>query len=382
MFELEQPNYSDLEKLDEQISKRYEVINVIGKGAYGIVWKAFDKHSGSKQLIALKKVFNAFKSSMDAQHIYREVSYLLELRGHPFIINLKNVHRSENDKDLYLVFELMETNLNALIVSNLLQDIHKRYIFWQLLTVIKFIHSARLMHRDLKPSNLLINNDSSIKLCDFGLSCTFSIQNDTDSNNETGFVIDNHPNFIATRWYRPPEILLGSSYHTPAIDMWSAGCILAELVTGKPLFPGTSSLDQIERVIAYTGRPTQDIINSIQKSDDDKINVQKILSKISYTYPPFDFQKEMKNVPDDAIDLIKKLTCFNPSQRLTAEKALEHPYVKQFHSLKKEIVALRPIQLSLDDTKKYTVRDYKNQLYKEAVTSPDIPLLKNMKTEK
>lgn len=370
MFEKSFP--SDIENLDLQISRRYEIISKIGKGAYGIVWKAIDKYSGSNGPIALKKVFNAFKSSIDAQHIYREVSYLLALRCHPFIINLKNVYRSENDNDLYLVFELMENDLYSIIKSNLLHDIHQRYIFWQLLTTIKYIHSAGLMHRDLKPSNLLINSDSSIKLCDFGLSRTFTIQNDIN----TCFVIDENPNFVATRWYRPPEILLGSSYHTPAIDMWSAGCILAELVTGQPLFPGTSSIDQIERVLAYMGRPTQDDLNSFQKSEYDKNNVQRILSKISYIYPPFDFQNEMKNVPDDAIDLIKKLTCFNPSSRLTAEKALEHPYVKQFHSPKKEVVASRPIHISLDDSKKFTVRDYKNQLYREAVTSPDIPISK------
>lgn len=366
MFNIDQSLSDDLETVDVQISKRYKIVSKIGKGAYGIVWKAIDKYLGENKPVALKKVFNAFKTSIDSQHIYREVSYLNELRGHPFIINLKNVHRSENDTDLYLVFELMETDLNSIIRSNLLLDIHRRYIFWQILTVIKYIHSAGLIHRDLKPSNLLINEDSSIKLCDFGLARTFSVEN--------GFAVDENPNFVATRWYRPPEILLGSTFHTPAIDLWSTGCILFELITGRPLFPGTSSIDQIERVIAYTGRPTDDELKSVQKNEKDTENVQKILSKISFVYPPFDFQNQMKNVPDDAVDLIKKLTCFNPALRLTAVEALEHPYVKQFHSLKKEINASKIITISLDDSKKFTVRDYKNQLYREAVTSPDMPV--------
>lgn len=369
MFDSIQSDPSDIEIIDNQIAKRYEIVTKIGKGAYGIVWKAIDKYSVGNKPIALKKVFSAFKSAIDSQRIYREVSYLLQLSGHPFIIALQNVYRSENDSDLYLVFELMETDLNSVIKTNHLLDVHHRYIFWQILASLKFIHSARLIHRDLKPSNVLINSDSRIKICDFGLSRTFSFDtNSIDIN--SGIIHEEFPNFVATRWYRPPEILFGSTFHTPAVDIWAAGCILAELITGKPLFPGSSSIDQIERVVSYTGKPTNEDIESI--GDCEK--VRERLSKLTFCYKSFDFKEEFKSVPDDAVDLIKKMTCFNPSLRITAEKALEHPYLKQFHSPKKEIIASHPISLSLDDNKKYTVRDYRNQLYREAVTSPDVPI--------
>ncbi|OHT07784.1 CMGC family protein kinase [Tritrichomonas foetus] len=390
---------NDIEAIDPQIARRYEVIEKIGKGAYGVVWKVRDRftkqnsnsihqvdnnsentendiqtESQDGKIYALKKVFCAFQNSTDAQRCYREVSYLRELKNHPFIISLHAVHRSENDLDLYLLFDIMETDVHAVIRANILLDVHHRYIFWQLLCALKFIHSANLIHRDLKPSNLLINSNASIKLCDFGLSRTFKTANldhpDLDDSNRQngGFIEEEFTDYVATRWYRPPEILFGASTYTPSVDMWSAGCILAELVTGKPLLPGASTMDQIEKVIAYTGPPTQSDIQSINSSV-----TQTMLSNLTYSQPRFKFEERFSGAPRDAIDLIRKLTTFNPSDRLTAAQALEHPYVAQFHVKEKEIEALRPINLTLDDSRKFTTREYRNCLYREAVTAPDMP---------
>ena len=158
-----------------------------------------------------------------------------ELSGHENIIRLQNVIRAENDRDIYLVFDFMDTDLHAVIRANILEDIHKQYIVYQVLKCLKFMHSANLLHRDLKPSNLLLNSECHVKVADFGLARSL----DTKETDTQPLLTD----YVATRWYRAPEILLGSNKYTKGVDMWSMGCILAELLLGKPVFPGTSTLN-------------------------------------------------------------------------------------------------------------------------------------------
>ena len=145
------------EEIDRHVQRRYDVIQKLGKGAYGIVWRALDKKS--KEVVALKKIFDAFQNATDAQRTFREVMFLQEMRGHEHVVMLTNVLKADNDRDLYLVFEFMETDLHAAIRANILQDIHKQYIVWQTLKALKYMHSAELLHRDMKPSNLLLNSD-------------------------------------------------------------------------------------------------------------------------------------------------------------------------------------------------------------------------------
>ena len=368
----------DFEAVDPQIERRYEIINKIGKGGYGIVWKVKDKKDN--KIYALKKIFYAFRTSANAQRCYREVSYLTHLKNHPFIIRLHKVHRSSNDFDLYLIFDLMETDLYGTIHSNLLSDIHHRFIFWQLLCALKYIHSAGIIHRDIKPSNILLDHNAQIKLTDFGLGRTFDSLFVEDQENNV-----EQSDMIVTRWYRPPEIMLGApnfGNYDYAVDMWGAGCVLAEMVSKSTLFSGTTPSDQIERILAYTGKPTDEDIEGIASStDSDKTkqnidHVKKLLNDVTYCYPYVNIDNNpiFKNVSKDAIDLIKKLTTLNPKKRLTAEQALAHPYLSQFHSLSKEVSAKSKIQLTLDDSKTFTVREYRNVIYKETVTSPDIPI--------
>lgn len=143
------------DKIENHVLKKYEVLQKVGQGAYGVVWKVIDKKS--KQICALKKVFDAFQNSTDAQRTFREIVFLQELYGHENIVKLLNVIRAENDKDIYLIFDFMETDLHAVIKANILEDIHKRYIIYQILKCLKYMHSADLLHRDLKPSNVLLN---------------------------------------------------------------------------------------------------------------------------------------------------------------------------------------------------------------------------------
>ena len=160
-----------VEEIESHILKRYELLNKQGKGAYGVVYKAIDKKT--HEIVALKKCFDAFQNATDSQRTYREIMLLQELNGHENIIRILNVIKAENDKDIYLVFEYMETDLHTVIRANILEPIHKQFIMYQLLKALKFIHSAGIIHRDLKPSNILINSDSFIKVCNFGLArCT------------------------------------------------------------------------------------------------------------------------------------------------------------------------------------------------------------------
>ena len=218
------------DEVEQHVTEKYEIIQKLGKGAYGIVWKATDRRS--KQTVALKKVFDAFHNATDAQRTYREVMFLQDLGSHENVIHLRNVLKADNNKDLYLVFDFMETDLHHVIRAKILEEIHKQYIVYQLLKALKYIHSAELIHRDLRPSNLLIDSECHVKVGDFGLARSVNAEDDAENLKLT--------DYVATRWYRAPEILLGSTKYTKAVDMWSVGCILAELIVGRAVFQGTS----------------------------------------------------------------------------------------------------------------------------------------------
>lgn len=337
------------EEIEAHVLERYEISKKLGRGAYGIVWKAVDKRS--KKTVALKKVFEAFQNSVDAQRTYREVMYLQELNGHDNIVRLLGIIRAHNNRDLYLVFEYMETDLHAVIKAKILQSIHKQFIFYQLLKALKYIHSADLIHRDLKPSNLLINSECIIKVADFGLAR--SVAQKEDGNDPV--VSD----YVATRWYRAPEILLGSQCYNKDVDMWSAGCILAELITGKVLFSGKSTVNQIELVIELLGRPTNDEVESLGSP-----LAWKVLQDIK-TQKCKSFTQLFSGEGKDALDLLRKLLTLSPATRISVDEALKHPYVKNFHCAADEIACNRIIRLPVDDNTKLSLKEYREAIYKD-----------------
>ena len=156
----------DNEKIEPQILEKYSILKKLGAGAYGHVWKAKSKATGS--VVALKKIFDAFQHSTDAQRTFREISVLNQLKHHK-IINLIEVMPSQNNQDIYLVFGYMESDLYHMIYDGKLQPIHIKYLMYQILVGLNYLHVCKLIHRDLKPSNVLINSDCSVKICDFGL---------------------------------------------------------------------------------------------------------------------------------------------------------------------------------------------------------------------
>jgi len=338
------------EDIDAHILERYEIQQKLGKGAYGIVWKVRDKETN--EILALKKIFGAFQNATDAQRTFREIIFLQELSEHENVITLLDVMKADNDKDIYLIFEYMETDLHAVIRANILEDIHKRFIIYQLLKAIKYIHSAQVLHRDMKPSNLLLNSECLVKVADFGLAR--SINAPKDEGRQQQVLTD----YVATRWYRAPEILLGSTTYTKGVDMWSVGCILGELLGGKPMFPGTSTTNQIDRIIEVTGLPTPEDIDSIQSEF-----AAQMLANLPPPAVPRSIDTMYPSADADSIDLLQKLLMFNPSKRLNAEEALEHPYVSQFHVPEEESVCEKTITIPIDDNKKLTVAAYRDELY-------------------
>ncbi|NWV31882.1 MK15 kinase, partial [Grantiella picta] len=318
--------------------------------AYGIVWKAIDRQTG--ETVAVKKIFDAFRNRTDAQRTFREIMFLQEFGEHPNIIKLLDVIQAENDKDIYLIFESMDTDLHAVIKKgNLLKDIHKCYILYQLLKATKFIHSGNVIHRDQKPSNILLDAQCCVKLCDFGLArslCQLSEDHSSPALTE----------YVATRWYRAPEILLASRSYTKGVDMWSIGCILGEMLLGKPLFPGTSTMNQIEQILRVIPAPSPEDISALQSEYKASVlNHMSSRKRVAFEeiFP--------SSTPLPALDLLKKLLVFNPEKRLTAEEALQHPYVSRFHCPAREPSLDYDVILPLGDDVQLSVAEYRNKLY-------------------
>ncbi|KAF8343161.1 CMGC/MAPK protein kinase [Cantharellus anzutake] len=232
-----------------KVDENYQVLDAIGEGAYGIVCSAVHIPTGRK--VAIKRI-TPFEHSLFALRTLREVKILKHFR-HENIINILDIlHPPSLDefKEVYLIQELMETDLHRVIRTQELSDDHCQYFVYQTLRAIKALHSAEVLHRDLKPSNLLLNANCDLKLCDFGLART-STQPTPEASS---FLTE----YVATRWYRAPEIMLNFKMYTKAIDMWSVGCILAEMISGKPLFPGRDYHHQLSLILDVLGTPSLD----------------------------------------------------------------------------------------------------------------------------
>eukprot|EP01023_Acetabularia_acetabulum_P012486 TRINITY_DN15844_c0_g2_i1.p1 TRINITY_DN15844_c0_g2~~TRINITY_DN15844_c0_g2_i1.p1 ORF type:complete len:468 (-),score=100.85 TRINITY_DN15844_c0_g2_i1:104-1507(-) len=341
------------DNIDSRVLQKFEIQQKIGKGAYGIVWKAVNKKNN--QTVAIKKIYDAFQNTTDAQRTFREIMFLQELSGHDNIITLLNVIQAENNQDIYLVFEYMDADLQTVLRAGILEDIHKQYVMYQLFKALKYMHSGFVLHRDVKPSNLLLNSECVTKLADFGLARSIWQLRGEQSAQQV------MTDYIATRWYRAPEILLGSQHYTLGVDMWSCGCILGELLLGKPLFPGTSTMNQLDLLIDVTGKPTKSDVQSMHSP-----NADIMLDNLGGGAPK-NLRHLIPSASDEALDLLNKLLQFNPNNRITAEDALKHPYVKLFHNPGTEPVCRAPIRIPVDDNVKITTKEYRETLYQHIV---------------
>jgi len=297
-----------------EVDAKYTPIKPIGKGAYGVVCSAKDVDANEK--VAIKKIGNAFENAVDAKRTLREIKLLRHLL-HENIIQIKDIMKPQgppNDfNDVYIVYELMDTDLHQIIRSSQpLSDDHCQYFVYQLLRGLKFIHSANVLHRDLKPSNLLLNANCDLKICDFGLARTSS---------EKEYMTE----YVVTRWYRAPELLLSCTEYTTAIDVWSVGCIFAELLGRKPLSPGRDYVHQLNLITKVIGSPAEDDLQFINSE-----RARRYIRSLPH-HPRVDFTQLYPNSSPEVVDLINRMLVFDPAKRITVEEALAHPYLDLLH---------------------------------------------------
>ncbi|XP_045409655.1 cyclin-dependent kinase 2 isoform X3 [Lemur catta] len=340
--------------------ENFQKVEKIGEGTYGVVYKARNKLTG--EVVALKKIRLDTETEGVPSTAIREISLLKEL-NHPNIVKLLDVIHTENK--LYLVFEFLHQDLKKFMDASALTGIPlpliKSYLF-QLLQGLAFCHSHRVLHRDLKPQNLLINAEGAIKLADFGLARAF------------GVPVRTYTHEVVTLWYRAPEILLGCKYYSTAVDIWSLGCIFAEMVTRRALFPGDSEIDQLFRIFRTLGTPDEVVWPGVTSMPDYKPSFPKWARQdFSKVVPPLDEDgRSLLSIWEEGSEnsalgrrscgfLISGNTCcpyivhyhiievsihlflqqmlhYDPNKRISAKAALTHPF---FQDVTKPVPHLR-----------------------------------------
>ncbi|POM59923.1 CMGC/MAPK protein Kinase [Phytophthora palmivora] len=314
------------------VPKRYQMIKAVGQGAYGCVIAASDTETG--QALAIKNIPNAFNDLIDAKRILREIRLMRHL-NHPNLVNLLDLLRPptlQEFNDVYIVTDLMETDLHRVIHSNQsISDDHVQYFLYQMLVAINYVHSAEVLHRDLKPSNILVNSDCDLKLCDFGLAR--GIQGMDSGLTE----------YVVTRWYRAPELLLSSKYDKQ-MDVWAIGCILAEMLGRRPLFPGHDYLHQLKIIMDVVGSPSEDSLDFITNPKAKRFILRqpkKPKVPLSSVYP---------RATPQCLDLLEKMLVFDPRKRITIQEALTHPYLSLVRDRSVEKTCPTPFDFAFENT--------------------------------
>ncbi|KAK6727503.1 hypothetical protein RB195_005281 [Necator americanus] len=287
----------------------FQKLNRIGEGTYGIVYRARDTKSG--QVVALKKV--RVDSKMSAQvgisdSALREILLLKRLR-HENIVELKEVAVSRDPQGMFLVMEYCEQDLAKLLDEMIhpFTEPQVKCLMQQLFRALNYMHTHYVLHRDLKVSNLLLTSHGILKVADFGLARVFGEPN-----------MSMTPRVI-TLWYRCPELLFGSKTQTTGIDQWAAGCILGELLLHRPLLPGKSDMEQIDKIIGLLGTPTTKIWPELES--------MPLLQNFTLKTQPFNNVKVVfESASLSAIDLLNALFTYDPNKRITAADALAHPF--------------------------------------------------------
>ncbi|RVW43261.1 Mitogen-activated protein kinase 4 [Vitis vinifera] len=275
------------------------------------------------------------------------------------VIAIKDIIRppkKETFNDVYIVYELMDTDLHQIICSNQsLTDDHcqdLQYFLYQLLRGLKYVHSANVLHRDLKPSNLLLNANCDLKIGDFGLARTTS---------ETDFMTE----YVVTRWYRAPELLLNCSEYTAAIDIWSVGCILGEIMTREPLFPGKDYVHQLRLITELLGSPDDASLGFLRSN-----NARRYVRQLPQ-YPKQQISARFPNMSPSAVDLLEKMLVFDPTKRITVDEALCHPYLSSLHDINDEPVCPSPFSFDFEQSS-ITEENIKELIWRESVKfNPD-----------
>lgn len=342
----------ELNKTVWEVPSKYINLTPVGSGAYGQVCSAMDSESKTSEggivRVAIKKIARPFQSAVHAKRTYRELRMLKHM-DHENIVGLIDcftpVKNFENFNDVYMVMPLMGADLNNIIKTQKLSDDHVQFLVYQIIRGMKYVHSAGIIHRDLKPSNIAVNEDCELKILDFGLARPTETE-------MTGYV--------ATRWYRAPEIMLNWMHYNQTVDIWSVGCIMAEMLTGKTIFPGTDHIDQLTRILVLCGTPGEDTLAKI--TSEEARNYIRSLP----TMEKKKFTEVFNGASPLAIDLLEKMLELDADKRITAEQVLAHPYLAQYADPTDEPTS-QPYDQTFEDFD-VSVEEWKAFMWKEINT--------------
>uniref|UniRef100_A0A3Q1CIV6 mitogen-activated protein kinase n=1 Tax=Amphiprion ocellaris TaxID=80972 RepID=A0A3Q1CIV6_AMPOC len=309
-----------------EVPERYRDLKQVGTGAYGTVCSAWDRRTGTQ--VAIKKLHRPFQSKLFGKRAYRELRLLKHMK-HENVIGLLDVFTAEISldrfRDFYLVMPYMGTDLGKLMKMERLTEDRVQFLVYQMLKGLKYIHSAGIIHRDLKPGNLAINPDCELKILDFGLAR----QADAEM---TGYVV--------TRWYRAPEVILNWMHYTQTVDIWSAGCIMAEMLLGKPLFKGNDRiLDCSQSSLILSDVDFPNLCHVTAK------NYIRSLTKV----PKKDLHSIFSKASSNAVCVLEKMLLLDPERRVSASEALDLPFFSEFRDTEEEMEAL-PYDQTMDNT--------------------------------
>jgi len=302
-----------------EVTPNYAVRKAVGQGAYGLVTAG--RNVETNKTVAIKKIPKAFEDIVDCKRLLREIKILRHFR-HDNVLGLVDilppVKGKGSWKDVYIVSELMDTDLHYIIHSKQpLTEEHFKYFLYQIMRGVHAIHSAHVLHRDLKPGNLLVNKNCDLKICDFGLARAVNPEAEVKDLGLTEYVV--------TRWYRAPELLVENPSYTTAIDVWATGCIFAEMLGRKALFPGRDYLHQLRLIIDVLGTPTEEDLKCIA-------NVQAV--QFLRTLPVKarkPWSELFPNAAPQALDLLGRMLVFNPAKRCSMEDCLTCEYLAPLH---------------------------------------------------
>ena len=290
--------------------------------------------------MAIKKIPNAFQELTTAKRTYRELKILRHF-NHENVIGIREILMPKEllteFKDVYVVMDLMESDLHQIIHSTQPVSLeHIRYFLYQIVRGLKYIHTANVVHRDLKPSNLLVNENCELKIGDFGMARGMSA---IKSSNKKVFMTA----YVATRWYRAPELLFSYEDYSMSVDMWSVGCIFAEMIGRKQIFPGKNPMHQLTLIVEALGMPPDGMLKA---SNSDRIC--DFFHKNFGERKPVDFHTKYPGSNKKAIDLLSKMLVFNPEERISVDDVLKHPFLSKYHDPDDEPICNPPFDFSFE----------------------------------
>lgn len=331
------------------VPERYQDLTSLSSGAYGLVCSALDTKYGIK--VAIKKIPKPFYHHLMAKRTYRELR-ILQFLKQDNCIGLLDVFTPANDfehfSDVYLVSQLMETDLSRLLKEQqskhrqIISEDHVKCFVYQILCGLKYVHSAGIIHRDLKPENIAINSNCDLKILDFGLARTSD---------------DDMTGYVATRYWRAPEIMLQWKHYDKKVDLWSVGCIMAELLTGSALFPAPNQLEHLNAIFQVIGTPDKELLDKLP-SEKTRLYLQSLPE-----LPRKDLGNLLGIRDPEAVDLLDNLLVVDPERRFDVEQALSHSYLSEYSDPEFEITA--PIYNDEQEYLEFESEGWRDAVWKE-----------------